>query len=71
MKKEFSHCMYDDLTETLFLYFKNATIQNLGSGDLKETQLEEFCIHVNADQTHKLVRMISHEEQLYENRNHG
>lgn len=45
-KGKFSHAFYDDLTETLFLYFTNTVIQNLAKGR-DEPEIRELCIWVN------------------------
>ena len=52
-KAEFSHCMYDDITETLFMYFNNGTIQDL-SGAVPEQEIEELCIWVDPTQYEKM-----------------
>lgn len=49
-KTRFSHAMYDDLTEILFLYFEGGTILNLGQADDKELLTQhphEFCIYLD------------------------
>lgn len=50
---EFSHLWYDEDTKTLFMYFNNCTIQNLGEGD--DVELKECCLHLDP-QTYEKMR---------------
>lgn len=54
-KGDFTHTMYDDATDTLFMYIENATIQNLTEGI--EGSIEEVCIWLNPK---KIPSMIEH-----------
>ena len=49
---EFSHCLYDDITFTLFVYFNNPVVQNLQ----KDTDLpvEELVLWLKPDQYKKM-----------------
>jgi len=56
-KGKFSHAMYDDMTETVFLYFEKSIIQNLGCGIHPHTQeLEEFCLYLDKDNYAGMVK---------------
>lgn len=46
---KFSHCFYDDLSETIFLYFHNTTILTL-SDDKPEFEVEEVAVYLSPDE---------------------
>ena len=50
MKKtgDFTHAMYDDISETVFLYFEEITVLNLSTGS--EHQLKECCLYLKPEE---------------------
>ena len=52
-KGKFSHTFYDDITETLFIYFEGGTVQKLGTVEAPD-RLEEFAVWLEPDQYEKM-----------------
>jgi hypothetical protein len=66
MRGTFSHMMYDDMTETVFLYFNNATVLNLAPmpATKSETDYEECCLYLKPDQYKKLKDYLNAKPNL-------
>lgn len=61
-KAEFSHLSYDDITNTVFMYFNKGTVQNLG-GKNELYEMEEFTIWVSRESYDKLRKeLMDHEK---------
>ena len=58
MRGEFSHAFFvpenDSRLNILYLYFRNAHVQNLGDFSQESQDLEEFCIWLGPDEYAKM-----------------